>query len=239
MTESDPSSTPDTTDRVPAPAWASAKKAAAKRPAGPPKTTSDAGDRSTEQSPAAEPTDPKPAEKGSAKKAAAQKDTPHKDAAKKAADSTPATSAPAKKAAADATPAKVPAKKKDAARTTPAAAGAATTGPAARKQRAGTAPAKQAPPKVSPGETPGSAAAAPAPSTAPSPDADVVAQNDAVRATFAQLRAGAPTELPSPSRLVPLVVAGAVGAAGAFAAVLRLTKPRFRKPSPRGRRSSR
>lgn len=43
------------------------------------------------------------------------------------------------------------------------------------------------------------------------PAVDVVAESDAQRATFAQLRAGAPTELPSSNYTVPIAAAGIVG----------------------------
>ena len=50
---------------------------------------------------------------------------------------------------------------------------------------------------------------------------DVVAESDAQRATFAQLRSGAPTELPTPNRTAPIVVAALVGLLGALLVVLR------------------
>ncbi|MAU84883.1 MAG: hypothetical protein CME34_24105 [Gordonia sp.] len=60
----------------------------------------------------------------------------------------------------------------------------------------------------------GRASTAPgAPPSRPSPAVvDVVAESDAQRATFAQLRAGAPTELPTRNRAVPIIAAGVFGA---------------------------
>ncbi|WP_262365464.1 hypothetical protein [Gordonia sp. OPL2] len=49
----------------------------------------------------------------------------------------------------------------------------------------------------------------------------MVAESDAQRATFAQLRAGAPTELPTANRTLPLAAAGALGILVLLIAILR------------------
>ncbi|WP_439031074.1 hypothetical protein [Gordonia terrae] len=129
----------------------------------------------------------------------AGKKTPEKKAdkapAKKAAKKSPAGKSPAKKA---------PAKK--------AAAGVAP----AKKSAAKKAPAKKAPPKSAP--PPPEAPVTPA--TPDRPAVDVVAESDAARATFAQLRSGAPTEPPT-TNLTPAYAGLAAAVAFVVFVVLR------------------
>ncbi|WP_341464570.1 hypothetical protein [Gordonia bronchialis] len=49
----------------------------------------------------------------------------------------------------------------------------------------------------------------------------MVAESDAQRATFAQLRAGAPTELPTPNRTVPITIAALLGLLAALIVIRR------------------
>ncbi|MEE3852308.1 hypothetical protein VZC37_18350 [Gordonia sp. LSe1-13] len=176
-----------------------------------------------------------PVKKAAAKKAPAKKAPAKKAAAKKAAPAkkAPAKKAPAKKAAAKKvagdeapkTPATPPAGE-DAADvgsptpTPPKSPAAETNSPSADAQHVASGPvsskpgATKPPTKRSASTGPsGPASTAPtAPSSRPSPAVvDVVAESDAQRATFAQLRSGAPTELPGGSRTAPIVAAGVFG----------------------------
>ena len=99
----------------------------------------------------------------------------------------------------------------------------------AKKAPATKAPEKKAPPKSAPPVTEAPAAATPAvseaspatPAPAPAhPPVDVVAESDAARATFAQLRSGTPTEPPT-TNLTPAYAGLAAVVAALIFVVLR------------------
>ncbi|MDL9935382.1 hypothetical protein QSJ18_01350 [Gordonia sp. ABSL1-1] len=179
-----------------------------------------------------DPQQPAAPEPGDTPTPAADAVTPAKKAAAKQA---PAKKAPAKKAAAKKVPAKKAPAKKAAAKQAPAKKAPAKKAPGGPAGRASTAPPKSAPPTddgqqalpleepevPAPPATPATPTplAPPTPPSAPAPDpvpaeqatVDAVAEADSRQASFHQLRSGAPTELPTPDRTVPIALTALIG----------------------------